>query len=461
MTRPRRWLETKEARWIIAIFLFALVVRLALVAYVHPSPRDGRFDDSVFYDSAARHLAAGDGYVFDPAVWKAPDGAPIYPGQHDLTATALWPPGYPATLAVVYKLTGDSLWAARLLNVLLGALTPVLVFLIARRLFDLTVAAFAGVTLAVLPGHVLFTSVLLTETYFGFLAALVLAICVYFVFGRERANLPLIAGVGALTAFTGYVRGEFLAFGLVLALFLLFQYGRRAALPLAALALGAAVIVVPWVVRNAVQMGEPIVGTTGAGRVAYQGHSATTADGTSLNAAAQLEQPYVGIDRTLLEVKTNSDGTRLAREWALHHRLQELKLIPIRLYYLFQNDSGGVTWIQSDKPWFGAAGADRLSRLSTFTFFGLVALALVGAPFWARRRDPRLWLVFSIVPLYILLFGVLFVGDPRYHYALYLPLSIFGAVTLAEIWRMTAARWRTVAGGRSLQSVLHTEPHGR
>ncbi|MDE3096537.1 MAG: glycosyltransferase family 39 protein [Chloroflexota bacterium] len=460
MTRLQRWLRSGEARWIIAVFLLALGVRLALVAYVHPSPRDGRYDDSVFFDSAARHLAAGDGYVFDPAVWKAPDGAPIYPGQHDLTATALWPPGYPATLAVVYKLTGDSLWAARLLNVLLGALTPVLVFLIARRLFDLNAAAFAGVTLAVLPGHVLYTSVLLTETSFGFLVALVLAVCVYFVFRRERANLPLIAGVGALTAFTGYVRGEFLAFGLVLALFLLLAYGRRAALPLAALALGAAVIAVPWVVRNAVQMGEPIVGTTGLGRALYQGNSATAADGTVITAAAQLGRPSAA-GRAHVEVTTNSEYLRLAREWALHHKLQELKLIPIRLYYLFQDDAGGVTAIQGDKPWFGASGADRLSRLSSFTFFGLVALALAGAPFWARRRDLRLWLVFSIVPLYMLLFGVLFVGDPRYHDALYLPLSILGSVTLAEIWRMTAEGWRAVAGGGSLRPASHGPSRGR
>ena len=458
MSRVGEWLRTPEARWLTAIFVLSFVVRLAFVAYVHPSPRDGRYDDSVFYDSAARHLAAGDGYVFDPSVWKAPDGSLINPDQHGLTATALWPPGYPATLAVIYRLTGNSLWAARLFNVLVGALTPALVFLIARRLFDLYAAAAAGLALAVLPGHVLFTGVLLTETYFGFLAALVLTICVYFVFDREKPNVALLAGLGVLVAFTGYVRGEFLAFGAVLALLVLVRWGRQAALPLGALALGAAIVAVPWVVRNQVQMGEAIVGTSGAGRVAYQAHSDTAESGPSLDAVVRLELPYAGLDHTDIEVKTNRDGIRLAREWARDHKLEELKLIPIRLYHFFKSDDGGVTWIQSNKPWFGATGADRLTRLSDFTFYGLIALALAGAPFWWRPRDLRTWAVLAIVPLYLVMFGILFAGDPRYHYALYIPLAIFSGPALREVWRMTAERWRTVAGGRTLVSVLHDRP---
>ena len=74
MARLREWLAKPEARWLIAIFVLALVVRLGYVAYVHPNPRDGRYDDSLWYETAARHIAAGDGYVFDPNVWKTATG---------------------------------------------------------------------------------------------------------------------------------------------------------------------------------------------------------------------------------------------------------------------------------------------------------------------------------------------------------------------------------------------------
>ena len=56
----------------------------------------------------------------------------------------------------------------------------------------------------------------------------------------------------------------------------------------------------------------------------------------------------------------------------------------------------------------------------------------------------------------MVVFGVLFIGDPRYHYALYFPLVIFAAPALAALWRITADNFRAVSGGRSLGDVLRT-----
>lgn len=463
MSGLRAYFASRDGKWLLAVAALALVVRLAALAYVHPDPRDGRYDDSVWYDTTARHLAAGDGYVFDPTVWVASDGSRIYPDENQLSPTALWPPGYPLTLAGVYAVTGDSVTAGQLLNVLFGAATVGLVFLIARRLFDLTAAAFAGLSLALLPSHVMFTTVLLSETYFGFLLAAVLALAVFFVLdpnARERMPrttfLAIVLALGALTAFAGYVRGEFLAYGGVLALLVLWRYRRDAVLPLAALATGAALIVVPWTVRNAITMDQLIVGTTGAGRVMYQGHNPETDGGPSLIATGQLEAQFAGLPRKDLELKSNKEGSRLAREWAKDHPVDELRLVPKRLYRLFRSDESGVTWVQSNKPWLGAEGADKLIRLSSFAFFGLIAVALASARLWWRPSDPRFWAIFGIVPFYMLIFGVLFIGDPRYHYAMYVPITLSASTGFAALWRLTAAQWRSVAGERSLMSVLRT-----
>lgn len=449
-------LRTPDARWLIVVLALAFVVRLAAVGYVHPDPRDGRYDDSVWYDTAARNLADGHGYVFDPTVWRAPDGSRIYPDNDELSPTALWPPGYPATLAVVYAATGDSLWAARMLNIVLGAATAGLVYLIARRLFGRPAAIAAGVVIALLPSHVLFTSVILTETYYGFLLTGLLAAFIYLLLERERPHPLAALGIGALTAFTGYVRGEFMAYAAVLLLVLLVSKRRRALLPGAAFVAGMALIVTPWVVRNQVQMGEWIVGTTGVGRVLYQGHNPETDGGPSLIATWKLEAEFLDLSPKESELKTNSEGTKLAREWAFDHPLDELRLFPRRLYLLFRSDESGVTWVQSNKPWFGTEGADRLIRLSTAVFFGLIAVALAGAPRWFRWRDSRFWTLFALVPFYILTFSVLFIGDPRYHYALYFPIAIFAAPGIVAVWRVTAASFREVSGGRSFGQVLRT-----
>ncbi len=451
----RRWLRTPDARWLLAVFALALIVRLIVVTVVTPNPRDGRFDDSVFYDSAARHLADGDGYVFDPAIWLTYDGKPVFAGESELTPTALWPPGYPLTLAAIYAVSGDSVTVARFANALFGALTAALVFLIARRLFDLAAAVAAGAALALMPAHVLFTAILLSETYFGFLLAAILALCVYFVFGRERPPLFVIFGLGVLTAFTGYVRGEFLAFGGVLALLMLWQWRARSLPALAALAAGALLIITPWTVRNLVVFDEPLIGTTGSGRTMLQGHNPDADGGPSLIAVGRVEAPFAGLPRDEIEVRSNKEASRQAREWAMDHKLKELDLVGRRMWQLFRSDEAGVSWLQSNKPWFSPANRDRLINLSTAYFWGLVAIALASAPVWWRppgrvfdARDARRLVVFAIIPYYLLIFGVLFVGDPRYHYAMYLPLAVFGGAGIAAIGRITASQWREVSGGR-------------
>jgi len=448
VTVVRRWWQTPDSRWLLAVLAAAFAVRLVVALTVTPDPRDGRFDDSVWYDTSARHIAAGDGYVFDPTVWVTADGQRVYPGESQLTPTALWPPGYPFTLAAVYAVTDDSVTAGRMLNVMFGTLTAGLVFLIARKLFDTTSAAFAGFALALMPSHVLFTSILLSETYFGFLLALALAISLYFVFDRAKPNLAVMVGLGALIAFTGYVRGEFLAFGLVVAALVAVHLRREAVLPLAALAAGAVIVIAPWTIRNARSLDEPIAGTTGAGRVMYQGHNPTANGQPSLEATFILEGRFAGESRQDIEIDSNREGSRLAREWAWDHKLHELRLVGLRTYHLMKTDEAGVTWLQSNKPWFGQENADRLIYFSTFWFYGLIAVSLAAMPVWWRWRDPARWLVFSVVPFYMVVFGVLFIGDPRYHYAMYIPLAVFGGAGLAALARLTALQRREISGER-------------
>lgn len=450
------WLRTPDARWLIAVIAIALAVRGVTVLAVHPDPRDGRFDDSVFYDTAARHIAAGDGYVFDPTVWVTADGSPVYPGETELTPTALWPPGWPLTLGGIYALSGDAVEAGRAANVVFGALTCGLVFLIALRLFGRPEAIAAGMALAVMPSHVLFTTILLSETYFGFLLAATLAICVYFVFGRERPLLPVIAGLGALIAWTGYVRGEYLLFGPIVAVLMLWQWRAGAALAIAALAAGAALVVAPWTVRNAIVMDEAIAGTTGSGRVMYQGHNPDADGGPSLIAVGRLEAPFAGLPRDEIERRSNEEGSRLAREWALDHPVEELKLAGLRMWQLFRSDEAGVTWLQSNKPWFSAENADRLITISTAYFWGLAAIALAALPVWWRGSDLRRVVVAAVVPLYMIVFGVLFIGDPRYHYAMYIPLAVFAGAGVVALARLTGQHWRDVFGERRLGDVLRT-----
>jgi hypothetical protein len=253
------------------------------------------------------------------------------------------------------------------------------------------------------------------------------------------------------------VRGEFMAFPAILLLLLALHVGwRRALLPGAALVAGIALLFVPWTVRNAVQLGEPIAGTTGAGRVALQGHHPDSQGIPSLDIFGMIDAEYAHLPRLERELKVNSEGTRRSLEYALENPADELRLIPRRMHALFRSDESAITWTQSNKPWYGDEGAKRLIRLCNVFFFGTLALALIAAPMWWRPRDLARMLVLAPVPYYILMFGVIFIGDPRYHFGMYASLIILAAPALAALLDLTADRWRDVARGRSLGDVLRT-----
>ncbi len=452
-----RWYRTSAAKWVLAIFLVAFAARLITVAVIHPDPRDGRFDDSVWYDTSARHLADGDGYVFDPTVWFASDGNRIYPDEEALTPTAIWPPGYPATLALIYLGTGNSLWAGRLFNVVCGALTAVLVFAIARRLFGQLEGIFAGVMMALFPGAVYFAPLLMSETYFLFLMTATLAVFLFFVLDRERPSLIAIVASGLLAGMTAMVRGEFMPFPAIMVALLAFHLGlRRSLLPAAALVIAAGVLFVPWTVRNRVQMGEWLVGTTGAGRVALQGHHPLSEGIPSLEIFGRIENEYAHLPRKERELKVNREGLYRARTFAWDHKLEELRLMPRRMYGLFRSDESAITWTQSNKPVYGEETAKRLINFNSFIFFGAIAMALISWPMWWRTRDTKRWLLFAPVPFYTLMFGVVFIGDPRYHFGMYMSLIVLASPGLAAVWRLTADQWREAAGGRSLGAILRT-----
>ncbi len=453
--RARAWAGTPVGRAVVIIFLVALAVRVLTVAIVQPDPRDGRFDDSVWFDSTARHLAAGDGYVFDPTVWRGEDGKPLFPGEIKLAPTALWPPGYPLALATVYRWTGNSLTAGRLLNALAGAATAVLVFAIARKLFGQAEGVAAGGLMALFPGSIYFTPLIMSETMFLFTLAATLAFFLYFVLDREQLQLDAVFAAGVLAGLTAMMHFEFIAFpAVMLVLLACHARWRRAALPAAALIAGVALLFVPWTVRNRVTLGETLVSTTEVGRLAVQGHDPRSEGIPNAEILASVDGRFASLSRSDRELKVNSEGLYMARTYAWNNKRDELRLFPRRILALFRSDESPIVWAQSNKPVFGEETGKRLVVLFNFSFFATIALALIAWPFWFRRRDTRRWLIFAPVPYLAFVYGVLLAGDPGYHVGMYPSLIILASPALALLWRITADNFRATFDGRSPAELL-------
>lgn len=448
--RPLPRIAARTATTAAALLLVALAVRVAVISYANPDPRDGRFDDSVWYDYTARSIAAGKGYTWDPSIWKLADGRPFYGDDTEVGPSALWPPGYPAMLAVVYRLTGDSVTAGKLANAAFGAATAVLAYLIARRLFDERAGVAAGAAVALLPSHALFTAVTMSEVYFTFLLVALAYLTLCWVWDRERPRVWHLVALGFLTGVAALTRGELTAFPLVLgALFLARSRSwRRTALWTALALVGLSAAFAPWMIRNRIQMEAWIPGTTGLGRVMLQGHNPKADGGPSLEVVTQFEDQFAALPRPEREIEANREARSEAIEWALDHPLEEFKLVFSRLAMLYRSDKAGVEWIQSNKPWFGQDGADRLTALSNGYYYALLALAVVGLPaWWALRRDRAVLVAILPVAYYTLMFGVLFIGNDRYHVPILPFVAILAAAPLSVLAARTTARWRALRSG--------------
>ena len=160
-------------RWFphVVMFTLALAVRVAWVLAVD---RKGfPFNDALMYHSTAENLSHGDGYV------------PFTGGP-----TARWPPGFSTVLGGLYWLFGVHPIVGELFNAVVGAVTVVLLMLIAERVLDRGTAIVAGTMLAVLPGPIMWTDVLVSETLYTalFVAALLILV-------RARPTWQLAARV--------------------------------------------------------------------------------------------------------------------------------------------------------------------------------------------------------------------------------------------------------------------------
>src|SRR5262245_34211302 len=99
------------------LFTLALGLRLAWVLAVR---RKGfPLNDALMFHSTAESLSRGDGYV------------PFTGGP-----TARWPPGFSTVLGGLYKILGVHPVAGELFNAVAGAVTVVLLMLVAERTLD-------------------------------------------------------------------------------------------------------------------------------------------------------------------------------------------------------------------------------------------------------------------------------------------------------------------------------------
>jgi 4-amino-4-deoxy-L-arabinose transferase-like glycosyltransferase len=416
------------------IVLLALVLRIVVIAFdtgYRPA------NDALEYDYYARSIASGDGY---PESGYLLQGGP----------TAIRGPGYPYLLGAVYAASNDSVAAGRLLDAALGALTVLLLYLIVRRIWGRRVALVAAALTAVFPPLVLLSRDLVSESLFIPLElAAVLCVLEFRSSGgmlRWAAMAGAIAGLAALTRPTGFV----LMIPIALGVWTLRPRLRVESLlaPLLCL-LCAVLILVPWIVRDALEFGRFVPVTTSGG-IATAGTYNEASYRDSSNHGAWRDPQVVPRFRPLFttpgidEATVDSVLRRDARDFAWEHPGYVAEATAWNLLRLFEIFGGSVVdgngKVVSDRGIGSADPTTERAGLAIAVGLGVVGLfAMFSAGSRTKRegkppRVPRGPLFLWLVPILMIAAAAPIAGVPRYRLPADPFLLILAAIGLLALW---------------------------
>ncbi len=161
-------------------------------------------------------------------------------------------PLYGWFLIPIYWVFGRSWLAVGLAQTLVACCTTLIVWQIGKRFLSAAAGLLAGIAVALHP-YLVWHDVHMNREILDHL----LAACIVFLtlLALQRLGVVVAVALGAVLglAILGNVRLEALPF--VVGAYLLWHYRRRAIVPLAALLVAAAVVVIPYVIRNDVNVG--------------------------------------------------------------------------------------------------------------------------------------------------------------------------------------------------------------
>jgi 4-amino-4-deoxy-L-arabinose transferase-like glycosyltransferase len=412
----------RPAGWgLLALVVVAFAVRLGAVAATGglSAPPTG---DAAEFDAYAWNLVQGRGYSGpSPDVVDGSGRAVHHP-------TAYRPPVSPLVYAAAYAVAGHSYPAAHAANAAVGAVTVLLVFGIADRVYGRAAGWLAAGAFAVYPPAAHHNLQLLSEAHAAFLVCLFVWLCLR-VPGPRGGWWAAAAGVAfglLLLCKPGYL----LLVPLLPAwAWTVGRWDRRAWARAALIPVVGGLAVVPWAARNYREVGAAIPFGTTSGSLLLQ----------SNNRLVVLDPRYHGMgvwDTHLPEYAASirAPNDEVARDAvARRHAVAWLRENPGWWFYL--------AWGKAQRMWwpvrYGAGSAAAEAALNALYAAVLAGFAVGVVPATARfvrDRDPAVMIPLLVVATVGMV--VLFYGLQRYRYPVEPLMGVVAAGTAVR-----AAGW--------------------
>jgi 4-amino-4-deoxy-L-arabinose transferase-like glycosyltransferase len=405
-------------------------------------------NDSAQFDYFGRSIGAGYGYP--------PSGYLLAGGP-----SAIRGPVYPYFLGALYAATGDSFTAGRIAGAALGALAVLLLYLMTRRIWGRRIGLVAAGMAAVFPPLVLLSKELLSEPLFIVLELTAL-LCVLN-FRRSGGSLGwavaggVLCGLAALTKDVGIVLVPAVVIGVWTQRP---RFGWRALVAPATVVACTALVMLPWVVRNANDFGRFIPLSSNGGFTAAGTYNQESLHDDGAHGGWRTPQA-VPEDRALFATpgvdEGDLDSTLRRRAWDLawQHPGYVAEVSAWNLLRIFEIVGGSVVDIHGAPVTTRGIGsatnpAERvgIALTAVLAVLGVTAIIHSGRRRSSRDGPPRiphgplyLWLV----PVLVIAAATPLLGLPRYRLPADPLLLILAAIGAVWLWDRGATLIRTRA----------------
>lgn len=372
------------------------------------------------------------------------------------------PPGYSLLLTPVAWFSRVTGWyalpiAAAAVNVAAGTTIVLLGGLLADRWFGRRARTIAAWLLAVAAGPIFLTAVALTETVFTALVMAVVLIVSGWMLRAASISRRAIAGTGALIGLAALVRPPGVLLVLVAAGALSASHGSWRAAKRPALLLLATVVLVllPWTVRNMVQVGTFTPIATNGAAFLCQGHGPGAKADVDDMTEADFARCFTGSPfdpRDSDEAAWASSLQRDAVRWAVTHPLEELELTWDKTWATMASDTQALADARdgSRRDIGGPDRVERLTRAANVWHGTVLALGLLALAVLSRAR--RAWPIWATAAGSV---AVVWLGNAldRYHHTTMALLAVLAGGLLASLPSARVLRSATMAGRRRLDTV--------
>ena len=367
---------------VLYIFLFSVVVRFIYLCFFKQNIiyiEHSIFGDAAQYILIAKNIAAGNGFNMLPDSNLLANRAPLFP----------------FILAWIFKLFGTGYWPARIFQVCISSLVPVITYLIGKEITTKRVAIVSAYISIFYPLYIFYSAYLLTETLFVFLSGLSLLYLIKFVkTGSYRTSWL----AGMFLGFSALTRPVALGFGLFFGICYFFA-ARRRFKGLVIILITMFLIIAPWTIRNYIVFEKFVPITTYAGITFYSGNNPMNKTGGCIR---DVDFIWPKETATMGEAEASSYTFRKGLEFVRHNPVTFLKMSIKklgRLWRIFPYWTSGFTNI-------------KYKLISMFSYGLILPFFLIGI--FLSIRNWKLVLPLYCLIVYTSIFCMVFFGTMRF-----------------------------------------------